>query len=69
MVDYLSVEDFVNLFLLNIIPVALSRKAVADATTADPVLTLLIEYKNQSNISDYNKIRHFKAVFEELCVS
>ena len=58
-------EEYVHLILPNLIPVFLSRKTIAVATSTDSSLRLRI----QSAPSDDPRLRSYKPIFSELCMS
>ena len=62
-------EDYVNLILPGLVPISLSRETIADATSADKILVLLIKSISEGALLKDQCLHPFKIVFDELCVS
>ena len=64
-----SEEDYVNLILPGLFPTALSRKAMAQATSDDKTLVILKRSISEGTLLKDQSLQPFKIVFDELCVS
>ena len=62
-------EDYVNTVLPRILPNALTREAVANATNIDDTLQQLIKSIRSVKFLDKESLKPFRSVFKDLCVS
>lgn len=62
-------DDYVNAIVTNVIPRAISRETLVKTSSEDETIQLLVKSINSGKIDHDNRLKPFKPIFNELCVS